>query len=540
MGKIVTIGLDGATWPLLNKFTEEGYMPNLKRICEKGSCGTLKSTLPPITGPAWVSFATGKNPGKHGCYDFILPYKSLNNLRPISSRSINGPTIYEVLDSNKKKYISINLPCSTPPRTEQITIGDLLTQGENFVFPNEIIRRHAVFRDYRITPQKKYESSGNYKEYISDISNLERTRFECSKILFQEYDWEYFFVLISATDWVQHIMYSNLLNEKEDIDLYKKAVTIYKEIDLYIGWFFDNLPKGAYLFMMSDHGFNSYKYQFNVNQWLVNEGYLSVERVREKAPAFRDEAVLAESRKNKLVFTLPLFLTKFSKLIELIRPMYDLLVKLLPVEVNVFSIPVLEKTTAYSVTLQVSNVGGIYINTVSRFVDGVVSTEDYERTREIIIEKLNNINRKYNKQIIKSIRKKEQIYNGDTLDNAPDIIFICDENYKACTSIVSNEIVSKTHGQIGNGHSMDGIIFAYGPDINPGGNVVNAEIIDISPTLLHILGIPSPEDMDGKLLKDIFIRGSETSVREYNTKQYGSVKAELKNKISALKDKKVI
>ena len=62
--KLVVIGLDGATFDVLNPLLECGQMKNLAKIIETGARSNLLNTYPPITGSAWVSFATGKNPGK--------------------------------------------------------------------------------------------------------------------------------------------------------------------------------------------------------------------------------------------------------------------------------------------------------------------------------------------------------------------------------------------------------------------------------------------------------------------------------------------
>src|SRR5512134_915321 len=69
--KIVVIGLDGATFDLIHPWVKEGHLPTFRKIMEEGSWGELESTMPPLTGPAWSSFITGKNPGKHGIYDFM-------------------------------------------------------------------------------------------------------------------------------------------------------------------------------------------------------------------------------------------------------------------------------------------------------------------------------------------------------------------------------------------------------------------------------------------------------------------------------------
>jgi len=59
--RILVIGLDGATWDILDPLIDEGYLPILRKIKESGVSGVLKSNFPPITGSAWMSIATGKN-----------------------------------------------------------------------------------------------------------------------------------------------------------------------------------------------------------------------------------------------------------------------------------------------------------------------------------------------------------------------------------------------------------------------------------------------------------------------------------------------
>jgi predicted AlkP superfamily phosphohydrolase/phosphomutase len=68
---VIVIALDGATFDLLDPWLDEGVLPTLARLIAGGVSGRLSSTLPPITAPAWASFMTGKNPGKHGVFDFF-------------------------------------------------------------------------------------------------------------------------------------------------------------------------------------------------------------------------------------------------------------------------------------------------------------------------------------------------------------------------------------------------------------------------------------------------------------------------------------
>jgi predicted AlkP superfamily phosphohydrolase/phosphomutase len=69
--KIVILGMDGLDPKMLNKFMEEGILPNFSRLKEEGSLKTLKTTNPSQSPVAWSSFVTGQNPGKHGMFDFI-------------------------------------------------------------------------------------------------------------------------------------------------------------------------------------------------------------------------------------------------------------------------------------------------------------------------------------------------------------------------------------------------------------------------------------------------------------------------------------
>ncbi|GAG51016.1 unnamed protein product, partial [marine sediment metagenome] len=135
--KVIVIGLDGASPEIFfDKWGDE--LPNLKKIRERGIAGPLTSSVPPVTAPAWASFATGCNPGKHGIYDFLYRDEKNHKVRPVTSESIKVPTFYEILKENGMKSVLINLPLSYPPKTDNITITSLLTQGDEFIFPKQL------------------------------------------------------------------------------------------------------------------------------------------------------------------------------------------------------------------------------------------------------------------------------------------------------------------------------------------------------------------------------------------------------------------
>ena len=71
MTKLAIIGIDGATFDIIQPMIAEGELPNIARILNEGAFGDLESEKPPMTPPAWTSMFTGLNPGKHGVFHFI-------------------------------------------------------------------------------------------------------------------------------------------------------------------------------------------------------------------------------------------------------------------------------------------------------------------------------------------------------------------------------------------------------------------------------------------------------------------------------------
>ena len=69
--KVFVLGLDGATWDVLEPLIQDGLLPNLARLREQGAWGSLRSVFPPLSPVAWTGVMTGKNSGKHGIFEFV-------------------------------------------------------------------------------------------------------------------------------------------------------------------------------------------------------------------------------------------------------------------------------------------------------------------------------------------------------------------------------------------------------------------------------------------------------------------------------------
>jgi predicted AlkP superfamily phosphohydrolase/phosphomutase len=93
--RLAVIGVDGGSWNVLKRLIDEGYMPNLKRLVKEGVHVPLRSTVPPVTGAAWLSLATGLSPGETGVLDFFK--LSDGSLVAVSSRDYRGRAFWDLV-----------------------------------------------------------------------------------------------------------------------------------------------------------------------------------------------------------------------------------------------------------------------------------------------------------------------------------------------------------------------------------------------------------------------------------------------------------
>jgi len=86
--KILIIGLDGATLNVIEPLVKAGRLPTFASFMQEGVWGKLRSTVLPLSPPAWTSFMTGKNPGKHGIFGFVTPLAGEYKTRLVTGRDI--------------------------------------------------------------------------------------------------------------------------------------------------------------------------------------------------------------------------------------------------------------------------------------------------------------------------------------------------------------------------------------------------------------------------------------------------------------------
>ncbi len=524
--KIFGIGLDGATFDLLIPWFDKGLLPNLARIYSEGVSGELASTIPPLSPQAWTSFMTGKNPGKHGIFDFTEPKPGSYEIRFTTANSRRGRSLWKILSDEGRKVGIVNVPMTFPAEE----VNGFLISGfdapgvySNFVYPpglyNEIKRNvgeYDLHGDFWTM-----QGPAQYQERIlATIDNQSGA----VKYLLKRYEWDFFFTVFGSTDRVQHFYWKYCDPTypgycPEEGKKYGNAILkVYEKIDTIIGEYLEMINDDVTLMVMSDHGAGPYHRVIFLDQWLSDNGFL----------CYKDEQQSKKrsySHLNDAGYSLAkgayLALRKY-----LPRSVKDWLKSKLPevrhkIESHLMFTKIdFSKTKAFPWGIEASY---IYINKKDTFPSGIVELgQEYEQVRNSIIDGISRLkDPDTGEKVVHRIYAREEIFHGACLEKAPDIIIMwknCEyitrqsyglssvgEKYKYISSNLRTGEVGKLMSLEQTGaHRSHGIMMFSGRPFESGKKVRHSRIVDIAPTVLYQMGIPIPRDMDGKILNDVF------------------------------------
>lgn len=511
--KLMIIGLDGATWKILRPLVDAGKLPNIRKIMNGGVYGYLQSTFPPVTTPAWICMATGKNPGKIGVFDFISKDKN-DSWKVTNSNDFRKNNSYWDL-LNRHNYITylINYPTLYPfYDINGVIVGGLaLPPHANKTYPTALETKLDEITDgYLIEPNHFWE---NKDEFVVDLIELIEKQSKAVHYLLDQ-KWDLFFHVSSVSDWLQHGLWSDW----EDIDskYHQDFINIWVLLDKKIGSILEKISN-INLLIVSDHGFGSLKENFNLSRWLYEKGYVNKKR-------------FARLRR----FTHFILYFSFKKLKKIIPEKYLKLNKITSgvwqkqLNIGLPGPPEIDMEKSRIIPGHSSGQQGyLYINK---------SVKNREELKRELMDELKKAGEKYEFNI--NVYETDELFSGNKIHLAPDIIFKINDfrcNIQISTlkgKIFSDVIPSKNKS---GSHRMKGIFMAYGPDIINGGELKELKIYDIAPTILHMFDVPIPKDIDGRVLKEIFRQDSEFAKKEVEYEKFDMYENKLKIKIKNLK-----
>ena len=132
MPRVLLIAWDGADWRILDPLLEQGALPNLQALLDRGQRDVLKSTIPTHSWAAWPSFLTGVNPADHGVYDILETVPGTHKQYPVTYKSIKERTFVSHLSAAGKEGVYVDVPLMFPPpdvRGKVLAGGVLPVQG---------------------------------------------------------------------------------------------------------------------------------------------------------------------------------------------------------------------------------------------------------------------------------------------------------------------------------------------------------------------------------------------------------------------------
>ena len=484
--KTLVIGIDGATFDIIKPLIAEGRLPTFEKILATGAHGKLRSTSPAMTAPAWTSFMTGKNPGKHGLFHFIEFDKGNYSYSVINASRRRSKTIFRLAGEAGKKVISINVPVTYPPEpTNGIMISGMLSpKDETFTHPPELTSQ-LLDKGYIVDV---LEAEGDVSDdYIRRVSEMTVKRTETACELLSTNEWDLAMVVFVGADRLQHLFWGR----KEVLHDH------YILLDGLIRKLIDLAGDSAHVMLMSDHGFSTVKGGFCVNQWLADNGYVRKHRFLPTLPN-RFQDFLGYNRRS-LWHRIKYTILHLGALLTRGR-----LIGYPEISINY------AKSRAFARPAEV-----VIVNRKSRFANGFVDDKEYEQCKKSIAEGLRNLRDKEDgSPIIGEVLTREEAYSGDCIDDAPDIVLLPGDNAYSFLAFGQHRSYIRRSGKTQSNHAMNGIFAITGPDIKPGVETSGLSIMDCMPTLMHLLGLKIPEDVDGRIVTEIFREGSPAANRK--------------------------
>ncbi len=514
--KVFVLGLDGATWDVLNPLIEQGLMPNLARLREEGASGTLRSVFPPLSPVAWTGVMTGKNSGKHGVFEFVEHGHDPISGRVNSSRAIQAKLIWEIAARYGKKTVAGGIPLSYPCRPSNrfpgFFLGDFLSPANAEDFSSdpglfaELEREVGPYRPWATV----IHDGGNEAAVLDDLQSFLDQHLAAVRFLMKRCEWDLFLFDLMATDRIQHELWHvwDLTHraargrEAELVALRPRLVEFWRSLDRGIGEIEAALPPDTALLLISDHGFGPIEYYVNFNIWLLEQGFLALQNsfyVRQKLWCHRrgitpewiygvmSKLGLGDHRVSRFRGKQESFVDRLAESLFLSRRHIDW-----------------SRTRAYAQ----GNFGQFFLNVKGRQPQGCVAEEDMRPMLRDLKAALGEIpHPETGEPLVEKVYEREELYEGPHIGLAPDLtVVLKDWRYRTIGlhDFTTHKVISPAFGPTGD-HRLEGVFIAAGAPFRAGGQVRDAELLDVAPTVLHLLGTPLPGDMDGRVLNEALL-----------------------------------
>jgi len=501
--KALIIGLDGATFDVMDPLLAAGELPHLAKLMADGVWGRLRSTLPPNSAPAWTAFLTGKNPGHYGILNFR--YLDLHNYsgytsRFASSAAFAGRTFLDAMSQQGQGVVAYRVPMTYPVwpvRGVMVAGYPTPDRRQAYTFPPEL---GEELTPIALHSHDEILGAGVAEERRNADFEIEAIEQTMSRFL-QAGEQDLYVCVSGITDGFQHKFWKYVDPQHSLYDPAEAAqhgdiiAEYYRKLDGMVGRLVAQAGSDWLVIVMSDHGGGPRPGQaLNLNAWLQQMGWLQV-RTGRKRPLHRATRRLVEWARHSFPF--PDWANRH--LPERVK------LRISEVRSNAGLVD-WARTRAYRVDLQYP-AQGIEINLRGRQPEGIVELgAEYEALRSEILDALRGLTDPDDgRPLVREAYRREEVYAGPFLEEMPDIVLLTDPAYQGGdeTDLLITEVPHSFLSRFSGDHLMEGVLMMRGEGlIRRGERVEGAEITDLAPTILYALGCPVPQDMDGRVLEE--------------------------------------
>lgn len=452
--KVLVLGVDGASPLLVERWLD--HLPIFKGFKREGLWGLTIPPIPAQTPVAWTTFMTGKNPGRHGIFSFAMRRRGTYERRIISPSSIKAEPLWDILSREGRRVGVINVPMTFPGRVRGFMIPGFLSREEGIPHPPSLRAKLMEERDGwgkirgDLDPETLMRVEKDPDTFFLRVEEMDREVGEVSLRLLEGEEWDFFMTVFMGLDRVQHFFwrYVDEAHPTHIDDEYGSRVRgQYELIDNLLAEHISKAPEGTVTLLLSDHGFCPIWREVVLNNYLKELGVLKLKG---------DKIDMEESAAISYGY------------------------------------------------------GDIWLNVKGREPKGFLELgEEYERIRGEIIQGLEAL-KIDGERPIKAVKRREEIYHGDWVEEAPDLIAIFNPGWQAARRpeievdkgrdgryIHEEPRWSGGHDGTHDPKDVPGILGLLGPGMEGLGEDFIAGLEDLAPSILSILGHPVPEDMDG-------------------------------------------
>jgi predicted AlkP superfamily phosphohydrolase/phosphomutase len=418
--------------------------------------------------------------------------------------------LWEIAGRYGKRSVAGAVPMSYPPRPfPGVFLGDFLSPAKAPDFASDpalLAELEAHLRG----PYRPWDTSvhdgGRELEAVSTLTDFLDHHLRAVQFLMKRCEWDLFAYDLMATDRLQHELWhawdpSHRAARGRDLSAARQRfIAFWKHLDQGIGQIAADLPADTTLLLMSDHGFGPIEWYVNFNVWLLEQGLIQLQDsfyVKQKHWFYKRGATpewfytlmsrfgAAQGRVSRFRGKQLSKLDALADTLFLSRKHIDW-----------------SKTKAYAQ----GNFGQIFLNLRGRQPRGCVAPEEARSVLDDIKGRLATLaHPESGAPLVERVYEREELYDGPYTHLAPDLtVVLGDWRYRTIGlyDFTTNRVIAPAFGPTGD-HRLEGVFIGVGPGIRSGGRLADdATLLDIAPTALHLLGVPVPTDMDGRVLSE--------------------------------------